>query len=187
MEEKHTFIGISISKEVASFLGQVQNTYHLRKYYKKIVNKEDCHLTLLFLGNWQTEKREQLWKKLQSEVALVPAFSIIFSNLDYFGGDDNHPRVFYVGNEPEMRLIQLQSLIQKEAEVLGFPKESRKYHPHMTLAKKWNDMSQRKPDNWNFPATIIRRSQIIDRISLFQIHPSKDPMYEQISTIHLAE
>lgn len=185
--EKHTFIGIPISNEIASFYEQVQKVYQLPKHYKKIVNKEDFHLTLLFLGSWQPEKRVQLWKRLQTDISEIPSFSITFSNLNYFGGDHKQPRVFYVGNETENRLIHLQSLIQKEAELLDFPKENRKYKPHMTLAKKWSDMTQGKPDDWNFPEKITRRNQLIDRISLFQIHPSRDPMYEQISTIHLAK
>lgn len=185
--DKHTFIGIPISKEIAPFFEEIQKTYQLPKYYKKIVNIEDFHLTLLFLGSWQSEKRVQLWKRLQTELSEVPAFSITFSNLDYFGGGDKQPRVFYVGNETEKRLIHLQSLVQREAELLDFPKENRKYKPHMTLAKKWSDMTQEKPNNWDFPEKITRRNQVIDRISLFQIHPSRDSMYEQISTIHLAE
>jgi len=181
----HTFIGISISKELTSVYGAVQEEYLLPKYYKNVVNKEDFHLTLLFLGSWQSEKRVKLWERLQRKVSLMPSFLINFTKLDYFG-EISQPRVFYVGIEIEKRLIELQSLIKSEAEMVGFPKNNRVYHPHLTLAKKWRDMSEEKPKDWNLPATIGKRSQRVDQINLYQIHPSKESMYERISTIHLA-
>jgi 2'-5' RNA ligase len=177
--QEHTFIGIPISKKMAAIFEEVQKTYQLSNYYRKTVNKEDFHLTLLFLGSWQTEKRVQLWERLQSRIASNPRFSLTFSMLGFFGVA-SQPRVFYVGIETENQLIQLQTLVQSEAELLGFPKSHRNYHPHLTLAKKWRDMSKTKPNVWNFPVSITKKNQLIDRINLYKISPSKETMYEVV-------
>ncbi|WP_280769976.1 RNA 2',3'-cyclic phosphodiesterase [Salipaludibacillus daqingensis] len=184
MNQPHTFIGIPISNRDKIEYETIQKGFHLPKYYKKIVNKEDFHVTLLFLGSWEPEKRVQLWKELESTLSKVQAFPITFSHLNIFGNQKT-PRVFYISMEKQDKLIQLQSSIQKEAELLGFPKSQRDYNPHMTLAKKWRNLAENKPESWIFPSSITKREQLVDRICLYQIHPSQEPMYEKISTIHL--
>ncbi|WP_416151547.1 RNA 2',3'-cyclic phosphodiesterase [Salipaludibacillus sp. HK11] len=184
MKQIHTFIGIPIAETISTVGEEIQKSYQLRKYYKKTVNKEDFHITLLFLGSWEMEKRVKLCNRLELKLGIIKNFPISFTKVDYFG-NENHPRVFYLGIEAEIRLNQLQAIVKSEAEQMGFQEFHRKYHPHVTLAKKWYDESQSKPVDWELPAKITNRQQTIDKICLYQIHPSRESMYERVSSISL--
>lgn len=46
------------------------------------------------------------------------------------------PRVLWIGiTDPEGRLAELHSRVEAECFAVGFPKEERPFHPHLTLAR----------------------------------------------------
>ncbi|SES34941.1 RNA 2',3'-cyclic phosphodiesterase [Salipaludibacillus aurantiacus] len=186
MSGVHTFIGIPLSGEVRQKCEQWQEVYHLDKYYKKLVNKQDFHITLLFLGGWEEVNRVKLWRRLEEKLSGIPSFTITFSQLNFFG-NKRQPGVFYMEPEFKRDLFYLQKVIEDEAISLGFPAENRPYRPHATLAKKWKNPKGERPASWDLPSEINKSKQQINKVCLFQIHPSKDHMYEVIEVIDLAD
>ncbi|PYZ93810.1 RNA 2',3'-cyclic phosphodiesterase [Salipaludibacillus keqinensis] len=182
----HSFIGIPMSQNIKNSSESIQKTYLLSKYYKNIVHIEDFHMTLLFLGSWDPEKRVKLWKTLETKLSLFHSFSMTFSAIHYFGSSLK-PRVFYLEPQKNDQLVTLQSIIQHEAEEQGFPVENRPYRPHVTLAKKWKDSQVNIENKWSFPMKIEETEQIVEQICLYNVRPNQKPMYEKISTIQLAK
>lgn len=62
-------------------------------------------------------------------------FSLKIKGTGYFPPKSKAPRVIWVGIEEEGILGQLQFQVEEEMEKLGFPKEQRKFHPHLTLGR----------------------------------------------------
>lgn len=93
------------------------------------------HLTLKFLGNIPLERVADVSRAAASATAGISAFKI---NVARAGAFPNHgpPRVLWLGIEDQdQRLSQLQRRLEDECASLGFEREPREFHPHLTLAR----------------------------------------------------
>jgi 2'-5' RNA ligase len=165
---------------------QLQNDYELEKYYKKIVDKHDFHLTLLFLGGWGEQNRVKLWERLNERLDSYPAVLLKFQQLDFFG-KPKQPSVFYVKVSEDPDLSNLHAIVQEEAVALNFPLERRPFKPHVTLAKRWKVTTWNKPDDWQFSIKMNDVFVTADTVCLYRVHPHKQSMYEKLSTINLSD
>lgn len=184
MATKHTFIGIPINLKLQKKAEDLQESFELSTYFNKIVNKYDFHVTLLFLGGWTSEKRVLLWEGLEKKLAYKQHFALEFSKIETFG-KGHKPSVFYISPGYSPQLIDIQSLILEEAVQLGFEREQRKYSPHVTLAKRWKGSGRSLPGEWQFPLETETINVSVDKVSLYEVHPSNEPMYEVLSSIPL--
>ncbi|RKL66783.1 RNA 2',3'-cyclic phosphodiesterase [Salipaludibacillus neizhouensis] len=184
MATSHTFIGIPINKKLQEEAKKLQETFQLSTYFKKIVNNYDFHVTLLFLGGWNPEKKVLLWEGLKKTLANKEEFTLDFSKIETFGSS-NKPSVFHISPNYSDHLFEIQSLIHKEAIQLGFERVKRRYSPHVTLAKKWKDSGRSLPCEWNFPLEIELIKNSVEKVSLYEVYPSKEPMYKVLSSITL--
>jgi len=92
------------------------------------------HLTLQFLGNVEEEQIPGITEILEQAGKGVTPFDLEMGRLGVFP-HLTHPRVVWIGVEPVDALTTLQSKIQQGLEPLGFPKENRDFHPHLTLLR----------------------------------------------------
>ncbi len=97
----------------------------------RIVNPENLHLTVHFLGNIDIERIDCFIQQAKS-VSLNP-FELQINKAGYF----KKPKVFWLGCEviPE-RLLQLHHDLAIRLNHCGYIPEVRKYHPHVTMARK---------------------------------------------------
>jgi 2'-5' RNA ligase len=94
-------------------------------------------LTLKFLGDTEIAKLDLVGDQLE-ELAAVHAPLVI--QLDKLGCFPNHrkPRVVWVGVNGGSTLQDIQRAVEDNLAPLGWPVESRKYHPHLTLGRVKN-------------------------------------------------
>lgn len=103
------------------------------------MNLEGAHVTLQFIG-WvaahQIEKIQQALAAAAASPAAAPpaAFDLHFAGLGFFP-NPRRPRVFWAGIEGGAELPRLAASIEDALAPLGIPKESREFHPHLTLAR----------------------------------------------------
>ena len=99
------------------------------------VRSEGIHLTLKFLGDVPFEKINQISATLVSICREHVSFSL---NIGEFGCFPNfrRPRVLWIGvQDLSAQLTVLQDGIEDELDKLGFERETRCFHPHLTVGR----------------------------------------------------
>lgn len=182
----HYFIAIQLSDQLqdifTSWQKKLQNVLPYRQWY----NKKDLHITLKFFGAVELGKLEKLMANLE-RVEELSAFSMEVGTLGTFGNPKN-PRVLWAGVERVEPLINVQKTVELAALEVDFPKESREYSPHITLAKKWNGetgISYRTVIENLEKEFNTKVSMHVSEITLFQIHPNRARKYEPIRIYEL--
>ena len=98
----------------------------------RFAKTQSIHLTLQFLGNIEEDQIVGIAQVLEQAGREVAPFDLEVGRLGVFPQLAN-PRVVWLGVEPVDGLLKLQSKIQRGLEPLGFPREQRDFHPHLTL------------------------------------------------------
>jgi len=92
---------------------------------------ENFHLTLVFLGTQSGDRLEELHFALEQMTA--PPMELQIDALGVFGG--NKPRAVYASLRADPALSRLQSRIARAADMIGIPRDSRRFTPHVTLGR----------------------------------------------------
>jgi RNA 2',3'-cyclic 3'-phosphodiesterase len=100
----------------------------------KPVSDGSMHVTLKFLGDTRDELIDDLSLLLIDAASAVDPFSLPLHGLGVFP-NERRPAVLWTGLQDTEPLKQLASSLDVVASELGFEKERRNYHPHLTLAR----------------------------------------------------
>lgn len=96
---------------------------------------DNIHLTLKFLGDIRQDSVQKLSDAASVAVEGVKPFTIRSEGTGVFPLYGS-PRVLWIGvNDCEGKLAELHARLEAECEIAGFIKESRHFHPHLTLAR----------------------------------------------------
>lgn len=99
----------------------------------KLVEMENLHLTLRFLGEVSDEKLIEIGKKLDS-ISNFDKFQISLRGVGAFP-NQNYIRVVWVGVDNGLnRIKEMHNKIENELNVMGFKKDSR-FNSHLTIAR----------------------------------------------------
>ena len=121
------FTAIELPQEVREALSRMQNGVPGARWAEPSV----MHLTLRFVG----EVDENVAHDIDSVLTAIraPAFELKLQGVGEFGGKS--PRALWAGfarSQPLERLVQkIESVLQR----IGLPAETRKFSPHVTLAR----------------------------------------------------
>lgn len=96
------------------------------------VEEENLHLTLRFLGETEDGRVDDLVTALQR--IDTPAFPLALHGVGQFGGD-RKARALWAGVAASPALAHLQAKVESAVVRAGFPPETRKFLPHVTLAR----------------------------------------------------
>lgn len=121
------FTGIEIPDDVADVLA----TYRGGLPGARWIDPDDYHLTLRFIGDIDMRTAEEVDSMLCD--VDVPPVRITLTGLGSFGGD--RPRAIFAAVEATRELMALQADQERRLRRLGLPPETRKYTPHVTLAR----------------------------------------------------
>lgn len=97
------------------------------------VRPENLHVTLKFIGATPPEKLDAIRSAL-SGVASPHIVEVCFRGLGFFP-NEKHARVFWAGVEGALNLATLAGDVDVQLAKAGFPRETRPYSPHLTLAR----------------------------------------------------
>lgn len=119
------FIGIEIPEEIKNFLLMAYSP--IRSSHKGWEDPRDYHLTLLFIGETNEEKKTEIIERMKTIKS--PKFTLTTSELSFFPR-----RVMYQGFEESVELIKLHEQIQELFPEWGdlHPKQ---YITHMTVKR----------------------------------------------------
>ena len=127
------FVALDLPSEVCASLSEF--TARLQKVCRgpRWMRLEGVHITLKFIGEVPEERAERIRGALAEIRGLAPV-EMRFTGLGFFPSE-KHPRVFWAGIEAGPDLAALASTIESKLEPLGIPRETRAFHPHITLAR----------------------------------------------------
>jgi 2'-5' RNA ligase len=92
------------------------------------------HVTLKFLGEVAAERRSAIEGALQDAVGIAQPFELRLAGIGGFPSL-RRARVFWLGARADAPLLQLQRLIEQRLEPIGFEREARSFHPHVTVGR----------------------------------------------------
>lgn len=134
MQEIRAFIALQSSSEIKARLAGVQSELISANADVKWDSPEKFHITLKFLGNCKPEVLAQLTTDLRSSLQDIHSFEIVYKTIGCFP-TITHPKVVWVGADKNQSLDQLQTKVEEACTHLGFTKEDRQFHPHITLGR----------------------------------------------------
>lgn len=136
MSKIRTFVAIKIPdllvREFRRFISDLQQADAAVKWVKP----EAIHLTLKFLGSVEESDLDQLYGAVEQVCEHVPPFSLRTSIKGGFPSL-KRPRVFWVGlgDSGLGTLEKLQTGVEAALEKFGFPREERRFRPHLTIGR----------------------------------------------------
>jgi 2'-5' RNA ligase len=137
MEKIRTFIAIPLPQSMLSEIENLIQVMKKRSADVKWVKSQSVHLTLKFLGNLSSEDLTKVFSGMNRLFRTPPEkFQLNTGSLGAFP-NIKKPRVLWIGiGGPGIEALQkLQADIETEMGKQGFPKENRKFSPHLTVGR----------------------------------------------------
>lgn len=100
----------------------------------KPVAADNLHLTLKFLGDTPESQIAEIGEVVSRVATQAASFDIRLVGLGAFP-NAQRPDVIWAGIESNETLRTLAAALESNLEPLGFRRESREFHPHLTLAR----------------------------------------------------
>jgi 2'-5' RNA ligase len=126
------FIALDIPADVRAGLTKYMERARLLAPEARWARVEGLHVTLKFVGE-ASEARVDEMKAALASVKAAP-FAVHFTGVGFFP-NQKAARVFWTGVDGGDQLPRLASTIDVALEKLGVTRETKAYHPHLTLAR----------------------------------------------------
>jgi len=142
MEQIRCFIAIELPDELKSELVKLESRLKsVDQPFVKWVDPYSIHLTLKFLGNVAADRIVEITEAMEEATQGISPFHLQLKELGVFP-NPRRVQVVWVGLSGEIdKLTRLQQRIESSLAPLGFTPESRKFVPHLTLARVRNRAS----------------------------------------------
>jgi RNA 2',3'-cyclic 3'-phosphodiesterase len=159
------FVACELPPEAREALGRIQADLRERgagrlpagRQGLRWVRPEGIHLTLKFLGAVSPEKAQRVADALAAAIVEPFTLDLRFDRLGSFGGR-TRLRVIWVGLAGDVEeLAALAETVEGALGPLGFPRESRPFAPHLTLARVPDEMG------------VEERSRLADLIAAYKL------------------
>ena len=167
MAKLRTFIAIDLPDEVVQGAQQL-----VRKLAKvapgvKWVEPENLHLTLKFLGEVRENETYAICRAISRSVEAIDAFDIELLGAGAFPKLER-PRTLWVGvGKGTEELTALYNAIDDALADMGFPRDPKRFVPHLTLGRvkqpgPWlKDVSQMVAENADFLAGVAAVEEVV--------------------------
>ncbi|MGD6992600.1 RNA 2',3'-cyclic phosphodiesterase [Sutcliffiella horikoshii] len=175
--QTHYFVAVPLPQPLKQAFQLYMKKLKSHFPFTRWVHPEDLHITLAFLGDLEEGQKEKLISLLSKVALNHQRFSLGLSELGTFGNPQS-PRIFWYGIEKSMELNLLRNSVYDACEMVGLQLDSRPFHPHITIARKWKGPGS--IDNSLLP---VHSSQIetfaVNNIILYETHLNRLPKYEE--------
>jgi 2'-5' RNA ligase len=130
-----TFIAIDLNTALKKSLEDL--IARLRPLGRNVrwVGAAGMHLTLKFLGEIPEQNLSRVESALGDVVKRHRPFTLSLEGTGFFPPGARAPRVLWVGLREVPLLMTLQEDLERAMERLGFAREKREFHPHLTLGR----------------------------------------------------
>ena len=164
------FIAIPLPAEIRQEVVRVQDQLHELDLHAKWVEHQNLHITLKFLGEVDENLVEAINKIITDVLQDINSFSVDLADIGGFPSLAR-PRVLWQAIAPDSMSIRIIERLEQGLEPLGFSKDSRKPHPHITLVRikgpknihkisKTADMLEIHNIGWNVSSVCLFKSTL---------------------------
>jgi RNA 2',3'-cyclic 3'-phosphodiesterase len=136
MPRIRTFVAVELAPRVMKRAGDLIDKLRVASAQVNWVKTQQMHLTLKFLGDVPDIETPDICRVVAEVAHGFEPFEITFRGAGAFPTSE-HPRTLWIGIEDGAEaLCELQSAIETALkEKLGFPKEARRFQPHLTIGR----------------------------------------------------
>lgn len=130
-----TFIAVELAQSVRGRAQDLIKKLRTADVKATWVRPEQMHLTLKFLGDVPDQEIPEVCQLVQEAVRDLPAFEMSFRGCGAFPSLEN-PRTVWIGvEEGGEELTMVHEAVDQAMKRLRFPRETRRYRPHLTLGR----------------------------------------------------
>lgn len=126
------FIAIKLNEETRSHTMGILNKLESCSNKGNFTPKEKLHITLVFLGETQVNRIEEITSAINS--IEEKAFCISLSQIGVFNMGRKGP-LYWLGVAKNKHLIAIREQLYKDLKQKGFELQNRKFKPHITLGR----------------------------------------------------
>ncbi len=174
------FVGIELPSQIRKEVKRIQEELREVELDAKWVEFENLHITLKFLGEVGEGKLSKIKEVISNLSFLFKPFTVGISKIGAFP-KVIRPRVLWIGVEPFDNLIKIIEYLEEEFSKLGFPREKRELHPHITLARVRSLKNTSRLKEKVESSKLEKKQWQIDSVILFKsILTPRGPIYEEI-------
>lgn len=190
MPRIRTFIAIDPGENIQARLVSLQENFAKVSGDVKWVERDNLHLTLLFLGEVDAREVPDVCRAVQEALALHAAFPMTVEHAGCFG-PPRRPRTLWVGiGKGAEQVVAIHDAIETNLLELGcYRREDRPFTPHITLGRVRSDRpldslaaALTKHQTWSAGETIVREIRVMSSELT-----SDGPQYTLMSRAKLAD
>jgi len=126
------FIAINLNETTRTALVSLQNELRATTVHGRFSAPENLHLTLAFLG--ECDPAQTAAAKAAIDAVGVSPFPLVVDRVGRFKRDGGN--IVWAGVARSEPLLALQRGLTERLQAVGFELETRKYSPHITLARE---------------------------------------------------
>lgn len=186
MEKIRAFIAIDIpvSQKVIDVINELKKI----QLNAKIVETENLHLTLKFLGDTNENLIDKIGEIISDAIIDIPSFEITLKKMGVFP-NQKYIKVIWIGVENAEPLKKIAEMIDKKLMDLGFEKDRRSFSVHLTVARVKSARNKEKLLDLLYKYQDIELQKVkVDKIFLKKsVLTSKGPIYTNLQEIILGE
>ncbi len=188
MERVRAFISVDIEGELSEKLYKLTESLKLTGADIKVVEKENFHITIRFLGNVPVDMIDKIEEIMKKAVENISVHKIKLKGVGAFP-NESRPRVVWVGVEGDELLREINRVIERELRKMGFKPETKPFTAHVTLARvrsgrRLNELSKWIEDMKDIELGELEVKSI--RLKKSTLTP-KGPIYETLREVKLNE
>ena len=182
------FVAVSLSAAVRASVEKLIRTLKRELDGVKWVDPQNLHITLKFLGDVPTNELHRIIAAVKRGAESLETFDLEFQGCGVFPNPEQ-PRTLCVGvGNGSKELTAAAATIENELVKLGYPKEHRKFSPHLTIGRAKRDV--RVSDAMSrLLAESVRRpfgSSDVDEVIVYSSELTRSgPIYDELATIPL--
>ena len=140
------FVAIALPEDVRRRLETISRRLIKLNLDGRFVAGRSVHLTLKFLGSIEEGAVEEISEVMRESAEGISPFDLEVRSLGVFPHYAK-PRIVWVGVECGEELPELRESMETRFEKLGFARERRRFHPHLTLirlksSKNWRELAR---------------------------------------------
>jgi 2'-5' RNA ligase len=135
MSTVRTFVAVEMSPAVVRRAADLAERLQVDDVRVKWVDPANMHVTLKFLGDVPQADIAGVCEAVAQAAAAQAAFEVSLVGAGAFP-DLRRPGTVWIGvDQGNQALCTLQAAVDKSLKKLGFPKERRQFHPHLTIGR----------------------------------------------------
>ena len=135
MSNIRTFIAVDVSAGVRTRTAELIRRLQACGVKANWTKNSNLHLTLKFLGEIPDRRVPDVCRAITQSCADFAPMRLNFRGAGAFPRHER-PRTVWIGVEPETdQLAALQEAIESHLYELGFPRERRRFKPHLTIGR----------------------------------------------------